>query len=91
MQIRWTPASVSDMQQISDYLGEHHSAYRQPTMRKLYEAAGSLKLFPDRGRLGREPGTRELLLPPTPFIIAYPVQQNAVEILRIFHASQNRN
>ncbi len=37
MRIRWTPAAAADLQDISDYLKEHHPHYRQPTMRKLYD------------------------------------------------------
>lgn len=66
MRIRWTPAAVADLKQISDYLKDHHPHYRQPTMRKQYEAIRSLKESPHRGRLGREAGTRELLFPPMP-------------------------
>jgi plasmid stabilization system protein ParE len=66
MRIRWTPAATADLQHISDYLKEHHPRYRQPTMRKLYEAIRALKQWPQRGRIGREEGTRELLFPPPP-------------------------
>ena len=61
MRISWTPAAAADLEHISNYLKERHPHYRQPTMRKLYEAIRSLKESPQRGRLGREDGTRELL------------------------------
>ena len=31
MRIRWTPAAAADLEQISNYLKEHHPHYRQPT------------------------------------------------------------
>ena len=31
MRIRWTPAAAADLEQISNYLREHHPHYRQPT------------------------------------------------------------
>jgi toxin ParE1/3/4 len=61
MRIRWTPAAAADLQHISDYLKDRHPHYRQPTIRKIYEAIRSLKDLPYRGRPGREEGTRELL------------------------------
>ena len=64
MRVRWTSAAAADLQHISNYLKDRHPHYRQPTMRKLYEAIRSLKDLPDRGRIGREEGTRELLFPP---------------------------
>jgi plasmid stabilization system protein ParE len=60
MRISWTPAAAVDLEHISNYLKERHPQYRQPTMRKLYEAIRSLKDLPQRGCLGREDGTREL-------------------------------
>jgi len=68
MRIRWTPSAAADLEHISDYLQEHHPHYRQPTMRRLYEAIRSLKQSPRRGRPGSQDGTRELLFPPLPYV-----------------------
>jgi plasmid stabilization system protein ParE len=59
-------------------------------MRKLYEAIRSLKELPQHGRPGREDGTRELLFPPTPYIAVYRLQEQSIEVLRIYHAAQDR-
>jgi toxin ParE1/3/4 len=90
MRISWTPAAVADLEHISNYLKDRHPQYRQPTMRKLYEAIRSLKESPQRGRLGREDGTRELLFPPMPYIAVYRVKEQSIEVLRIYHAAQDR-
>jgi toxin ParE1/3/4 len=71
MQLRWTPAAVADLQYIGDYLKEHHPRCRQPTIRKLYDAVVALKKWPERGRIGREEGTREFLFPPLPYVVVY--------------------
>ncbi|HVP46435.1 MAG TPA: type II toxin-antitoxin system RelE/ParE family toxin, partial [Bryobacteraceae bacterium] len=68
MRIRWTPAAAADLEHINKYLKARHPHYRQPTMRKLYEGVRSLKEWPNRGRVGREDGTRELLFPPLPYV-----------------------
>ena len=90
MRIRWTPAAAADLEHISNYLKENHPHYRQPTMRKLYEAIYSLKESPHRGRVGREEGTRELLFPPLPYVAVYRVKEQNIEVLRIYHAAQDR-
>jgi toxin ParE1/3/4 len=90
MRIRWTPAAAADLQQISNYLKDHHPHYRQPTMRKVYAAIQSLKEWPHRGRAGREEGTRELSFSPLPYIAAYRVEKQSIEILRIYHGAQDR-
>jgi len=90
MRIRWTPAAAADLQHISDYLREHHPHYRQPTLRKLYESIRSLKQWPNRGRPGREEGTREIPFQPLPDVAVYRVTEPTIEILRIYHSAQDR-
>ena len=59
MRIRWTPAAAADLQQISDYLREHHPHYRQATLRKLYDTIHKLREAPHPGKPGRVEGTRD--------------------------------
>jgi len=89
MRIRWTPAAA-DLQHISDYLKDHYSHYQLPTMRKMYAAIHSLREWPHRGRRGREEGTQELLFPPLPYIAVYRVEEQSIEVLRIYHGDQER-
>jgi len=88
MRIRWTPAASADLAHINDYLSGRHPKYRQPTVRKLYEAIRSLKEWPHRGRLGREDGTRELLFPPLPYVAVYRVREQSIEVLRLSMAQK---
>ncbi|MDP8989718.1 MAG: type II toxin-antitoxin system RelE/ParE family toxin [Acidobacteriota bacterium] len=90
MRIRWTHAASEDLQHINDYLKEHHPRYRQATVRKLYESIGGLKQWPHRGRRGREEGTRELPFSPLPYVVVYRVTTETIEVLRIYHAAQDR-
>lgn len=91
MRIRWTAAAAAaDLQSISDYLKEHHPRYRDPTIRKLYEAIRALKQWPGRGRTGREEGTREILFPPTPYVAVYWVREQTIEVMRVYHAAHDR-
>lgn len=55
---------------------------------KIVESASGLTAFPNQGRIGRRSGTRELVVPRTPFIIAYRVSEDRVEILRVIHGAQ---
>ena len=89
-QIRWTHAAAEDLEHIKDYLTEHSPQLAQSTILELYETIRSLKTSPRRGRPGREEGTRELVLSSLPYIVAYRVKEQAVEVLHIFHGAQNR-
>lgn len=89
--IRWSPAAASDLEEIHNYLDEHHPTFVQTTIRKLYDAARSLKQMPQRGRIGLKPGTREMVLSPLPYIIVYGVEAEMVHIFRVLHASKDRS
>ena len=58
-------------------------------MRKLYGTIRALKEWPGRGLPGREEGTREVFLPPTPYVAVYRVKEQTVEVMGIYHAAQD--
>ncbi len=89
MRVRWTDAAARDLTSICDYTQEHHGPEqaRQLALR-ICEAAGSLSQFPNVGRLGRKPGTRELVLSGIPFLAVYRVRKDVVEIARILHGAR---
>jgi toxin ParE1/3/4 len=43
---------------------------------------------PEIGRVGRIPGTRELVIPGLPYIVPYRVKSAAIQILGVLHTSQ---
>jgi len=53
----------------------------------LFDGAMSLEFLSGRGRTGRIRGTRELVL--APYIIAYRIEMDAVDILHIYHGAQD--
>jgi len=89
MRIRWTQPAARDLTGVCDYTQENHGpeAARKLALR-VYEAIGSLPQFPHLGRLGRKPGTRELVLPGLPFLAVYRVRKEVIEIARILHGAQ---
>jgi addiction module RelE/StbE family toxin len=90
MRIRWTLAAAADLEHIKDYLTEHYPHLTQSTVLELYETIHSLKAPPHRGRLGREEGTRELIFSRLPYIAAYRIKDQTIEVLHIYHAAQLR-
>jgi plasmid stabilization system protein ParE len=90
MRLRWTPSAADDLASIHTYLSEHLPDLAQSTVRLIYSAVRSLRLFPGRGRFGEEPGTLEFVLPRLPYIIVYRTTTQVVEVIRIFHGAQDR-
>lgn len=61
---------------------------RSGLVRALCGAPAMLLTFPNRGRLGKKEGTRELVMSHLPYIVVYTVRGDAVYVVRILHGGQ---
>ena len=90
MRLRWTEPAARDLTHICDFIQEHDSS---ATARRLalsiYGSVSTLAEFPERGRPGRKPGTRELIFAGLPYLAIYRLRRDTVEILRILHGAQD--
>jgi addiction module RelE/StbE family toxin len=87
MDVRWTEPAAQDLDNIARHIRRENPAAALRVVRELYDRATSLEDFPNRGRIGRITGTRELVS--NLYVIVYRVT-STVEILRIHHAAQER-
>ena len=55
----------------------------------LYEGCSKLLDFPRQGHRGRIEGTRELVFPRLPYIVVYRIQDQNLEIVRLYHGAQD--
>ena len=92
MHIRWTPIALDDFKIISRRIEqERNLATANRVCRGIYDDIQILRRHPLSGRPGLEEGTRELVIPQSPYIVAYRLMQSeAVQILRIWHGAQER-
>jgi len=92
MLIRWTPLALNDLKIISHRIEQDRNlATANRVCRSIYDAVQMLRRHPHGGKSGLEEGTRELVIPKSPYIVAYRVMEpDAVQILRIWHGAQNR-
>lgn len=80
MEIRWSERASGDFAGIIQYIRRENPDAALRMARTIYQQLEHLKKFLNSGRSGRVDGTRELTLPPLPFLVAYRVKQNVVEI-----------
>jgi toxin ParE1/3/4 len=87
--IEWTEQATRQLDQAHDYIALSNSAEvaARVTM-QIVTSVEQLAAFPMSGRLGRVPGTRELVLSNTPFIAAYIIQKARIVILALYHGAQ---
>jgi len=89
MRIRWTDPAARDLNHLCDYIRDHDApAAARRVALSIYQTVSSLSQFPHRGRAGRRPNTRELVLPDLPFLAVYRIRGDVVEVLRILHGAQ---
>ena len=76
MLVRWTQPAADDLLHICDYTAERFgTAQARRVADAIYESAASLHEMPNRGRPGRKPNTREMIISGLPFVIIYRVGQ----------------
>ena len=89
MRVRWTTDAASDLEQIAERIAKDRPDAAIRTARTIYQGLATLRDFPNRGRIGRIDGTRELVFAPLPYIAVYRIKSDTVEVLRIYHAAQD--
>lgn len=88
MRVKWLRTALANLNTEADYLSRDSPAAASRTVAAIVDAVELLKSYPALGRPGRVPGTRELVVPDTPYIVPYRVRGDAVELLRVFHAAR---
>ena len=74
------------MESVFEYIAQDSVKNAEKEVLRLFEEVAKLAKHPAMGRPGRVPETRELIVPP--YIIAYRVKENTVQILRVLHSAQ---
>ena len=89
MTILWSPEAIEDLNSLRAYIAEDDPfAARRVVLHIMHSIEQLLPENPQMGRPGRVPGTRELVIPKTPFILPYRLQRNVIQILRVYHGAR---
>jgi toxin ParE1/3/4 len=85
MHVFWLDAAIADVEESVAYIEANNPVAARDVAAALYKAAARLGSHPRIGRRGRASGTRELVVPSLPFIIAYRIRADRVEVIRVIH------
>jgi toxin ParE1/3/4 len=88
MRLVWSPRARDDVRRAIRYIGRDNPRAAAQVGARIKAAAQRLVTFPELGRPGRVAGTRELVVPHTPNIIAYQIAGDDIEILAVIHAAR---
>jgi toxin ParE1/3/4 len=90
MTITWTRPAHDDFLGIIAWIKERNPAAASRVGRRILDAVERLDDFPLRGRPGRSPGTRELVITGLPYLVVYSVDSadpRSVAVLRVLHGA----
>ena len=86
--IKWLRLALADLDEILAFIASDNPEAATGTATRIWQA---VSLLPDQsaiGRSGRVPGTRELVVSGTPFIVPYRFVAGEIQILRVLHGTR---
>jgi toxin ParE1/3/4 len=89
MRIRWLKTALRNLDDAFQYVAEDNPEAAIRLAKKIRGTIQQLKEQPAMGRTGRVPGTRELIIAGTSYLIPYRVEKNEIQLLRVFHTAQS--
>ena len=84
----WTEPANSQLADVYAYISQSSPGAAESQVKLVVSATKTLGEFPEIGRLGRRRGTRELVIPGTPYIVVYRIRLSSVRVLAVMHGAQ---
>ena len=88
MRLEWLPQALRDFDEIIEYITEDNPIAAIEQGDEIEKQVAGLLNNRNQGRLGRVKGTRELVIVRTPYVVAYRIKNEAIQILRILHGAR---
>lgn len=88
MRVRWLRAALKNLDDEAGFIATDDPQAAREVVARITQAVALLGGQPALGRPGRVPGTRELVIPGTHYLVPYRVRQDMVEVLRLFHTAR---
>ena len=85
----WSARAAGDLKAAYQYIAMDNPSAAKRIVETISKAVHELlTAFPESGRFGRIEGTRELVVPNTPFLVPYRINGDVVEILGVHNGSR---
>lgn len=88
MRVRRLRTALRNFDEEATYIAADDPKAARAVVERVLNAVATLADHPGIGRPGRVPGTRELVVPGTRYIVPYRVRRQIIEVLRVFHTSR---
>ena len=88
MRIVWTALAIRDLGSARAHIAHDNPPAADKQVEIVVTTVAGLARFPETGRPGRRAGTRELVVGRTPYLVAYRVRGDVIDVLRVLHGRQ---
>jgi toxin ParE1/3/4 len=90
MRLHWLRRAENDLDTIFDFLIDADPQAARRMFERIQSRVGLLVEQPRIGRVGRVADTRELVIPRTPYIVAYTIDDSLdmIIVLRVLHSAR---
>lgn len=85
MEVRWLKRALRNLKEEADYIAQDDPQAAARLVILIEDTVAMLADHPSMGRTGRVPGTRELVVAGTSYLVPYRVRDKRIDILRVFH------
>jgi toxin ParE1/3/4 len=86
--IVWSPGAIQHLAHLRSFIARDNPKSANRIAGALLNAVERLAELPNLGRPGRLAGTRELVVPGTPYVIPYRLRGDSLEVIALFHGRQ---
>jgi toxin ParE1/3/4 len=86
--IVWSGRAIEHLAHLRSYIARDNPRAANRIASVLLESVEGLAELPNLGRPGRVAGTRELVVPGTPYVIPYRLRGDRLEVVAVFHGRQ---
>lgn len=83
--LEFTARAFHNVAAVEAYIARDNPAAAQKVVETTYKTAEKLESFPELGKPGRVPGTRELPLARYPYTIVYRIRATRVIVYAVLH------
>lgn len=91
MKLTFDDRALADLEGIYHWIAQDSSRAAKAVVERILASTELLTSFPYMGRLGRDEGTREWVVPRLPYIVVYEVHaaRGEVIVIAVFHGTQD--
>ncbi|MBC7700203.1 type II toxin-antitoxin system RelE/ParE family toxin [Aquabacterium sp.] len=88
MQLNWLRKALQNLDEEAAYIAQDDASAARLVVQRVMAAVAMLADQPGLGRPGRVPGTRELIVAKTRYLVPYRVRGGTAEVLRVLHTAR---